>query len=48
MGNALDEAWQRYVRNSYAQMNAVAAMSEIPDIDNLEQQMNDNDNGPKR
>jgi hypothetical protein len=41
--NAVDEAWQRYLAASYAQLNAVAAMAEIPDIDDLEEQLRECD-----
>jgi len=33
---SLDDVWRDYWRASYAQMYAVAAMGEIPDIDEIE------------
>lgn len=38
MGKSLEELWQEYCNNSYAQMFTVAAMDEVSDIEEIEQQ----------
>jgi len=37
--SALDDAWRRYCEASMAQIYAVAALDEIPDIAELEAEM---------
>jgi len=43
MVNAADEAWRWYVAASMAQMYAVATINEIPDLVDIERQMDSDD-----